>query len=240
MQFQTGNTAIRAIPLVSFENSAIMKSPINKAINNHIAYSEGADAMFSTYTEPFLDRIQVSYHFTDLEMKRLKYTLKAVSSELVKTLLLALLFYQLGYFKEFFVGIIFLVTIRCNCGGLHMEHFTTCLLFTLVFMSLAVIILPTYVSISYVLKIFALVVCIAVTFIIGPIASKKRPPAPPEMLRRFRNITIGLLVMDSIIILLLKTNPYADICFWIIVLQTIQLVGAKLAQKGENNEKVQQ
>ena len=37
------------------------------------------------HAERFLEQIQSSYQFTDLEMKRLKYTLKAVSSELVKT-----------------------------------------------------------------------------------------------------------------------------------------------------------
>ena len=40
------------------------------------------------HTEQFLEQIQSSYQFTDLEMKRLTYTLKAVSSELIKTLLL--------------------------------------------------------------------------------------------------------------------------------------------------------
>ena len=33
------------------------------------------------HAEQFLEQIQSSYQFTDLEMKRLKYTLKAVSSE---------------------------------------------------------------------------------------------------------------------------------------------------------------
>ncbi len=197
--------------------------------------------MFNAYTEQFLNQLQISYQFTDLEMKRLKYTVKAVSSELVKTLFLALLFYQLGYLQELLVGIILLVTIRCNCGGLHMNHFLSCLLFTTVFMLLCVIILPAYVSLSYVLKIIALVICIAVTFIIGPIASKKRPPVPVEILRRYRNITVGLLIIYSIILIFLfqKTNPYADTCFWIIVLQTIQLMGAKIAQKGDQNEKIQ-
>ncbi len=79
------------------------------------------------HTEQFLEQIQSSYQFTDLEMKRLTYTLKAVSSELIKTLLLSALFYKLGYLPEFFIGVLILITIRCNSGGLHMEHFITCL-----------------------------------------------------------------------------------------------------------------
>ena len=204
--------------------------------------AERSIMMFSTYTEHFLNQIQMSYQFTDLEMKRLEYTVKAVSSEFFKILLLTLLFYHLGYLQEFLVGTLFLVTIRLNCGGLHMNHFLSCLLFTTVFMLLCVIILPAYVSLSYVLKIIALVVCIAVTFIIGPIASKKRPPIPAETLRHYRNTTVSLLILYSIILIFLfpKTNPYAEICFWIIVLQTVQLIGAKIAQKGEVHEKTEQ
>ena len=72
------------------------------------------------HTEQFLNQIQSSYQFTDLEMKRLKYTLKAVSSELIKTLMLSVLFFKLGHLPEFFVGVLVLITIRCNSGGLHM------------------------------------------------------------------------------------------------------------------------
>ena len=54
--------------------------------------AEGPIMMLNAYTEQFLNQLQISYQFTDLEMKRLKYTVKVVSSELVKTLFLALLF----------------------------------------------------------------------------------------------------------------------------------------------------
>ena len=53
------------------------------------------------HTEQFLNQIQSSYQFTDLEMKRLKYTLKAVSSELIKTLMLSVLFFKLGHLPNF-------------------------------------------------------------------------------------------------------------------------------------------
>lgn len=191
------------------------------------------------HTEQFLEQIQSSYQFTDLEMKRLTYTLKAVSSELIKTLLLSALFYKLGHLPEFFIGVLILITIRCNSGGLHMEHFITCLLFTLTFMLLAVIILPACVSVPYMIKPLILALCILITFLTAPVASKKRPPAAPEAKRRYRNRATGLLFIYSISILILKTTPIADICFWIIVLQTLQLLCAVAAQKGGNNEKIQ-
>ena len=176
------------------------------------------------HAEQFLEQIQSSYQFTDLEMKRLKYTLKAVSSELIKTLMLSVLFFKLGHLPEFFIGVLVLITIRCNSGGLHMEHFTTCLLFTLTFMLLSVIVLA---------------LCTLTTFLTAPVASKKRPPAAPEAKRRYRNRATVLLFIYSICIIILKTTPIADICFWIIVLQTLQLLCAVIAQKGGNNEKIQ-
>lgn len=191
------------------------------------------------HTEQFLEQIQSSYQFTDLEMKRLKYTLKAVSSELIKTLMLSVLFFKLGHLPEFFIGVLVLVTIRCNSGGLHMEHFISCLLFTLTFMLLSVIVLPAYVPVPYLIKPAVLALCILTTFLTAPVASKKRPPASPEAKRRYRNRAAGLLFIYSIAIIILKTTPIADICFWIIVLQTLQLLCAVAAQKGGNNEKIQ-
>ncbi|MCI8365356.1 MAG: accessory gene regulator B family protein [Eubacterium sp.] len=191
------------------------------------------------HTEQFLEQIQSSYQFTDLEMKRLKYTLKAVSSELVKTLVLSVLFFKLGHLPEFLIGVLVLVTIRCNSGGLHMEHFITCFLFTLIFMLLSVIVLPACVSVPHAVKPVILALCILITFLAAPIASKKRPPAAPETKRQYRNRATGLLFIYSVVIIILKTTPMAGICFWIIVLQTLQLLCAVAAQKGGKNEKIQ-
>lgn len=191
------------------------------------------------HTEQFLEQIQSSYHFTDLEMKRLKYTLKAISSELVKTLALSVLFFKLGHLPEFIIGVFILITIRCNSGGLHMEHFVTCLLFTLIFMLLSVILLPAFVPVPYPARPFLLALCILATFLAAPVPAKKRPPAEPEARRRYRNRATVLLFLYSVAVLILKTTPIADICFWIIVLQTLQLICAVAARKGENNEKIQ-
>lgn len=191
------------------------------------------------HIEQFMEQIQTSYQFTDLEMKRLQYTLKAISSELIKTLLLSVLFFKLGYLPEFVIGVLVLITIRCNSGGLHMEHFISCLLFTLAFMISSVVILPAYVPVPYTAKPLILGICILITYLAAPVQSKKRPPAAPEVRRRYRNRAAVLLFIYSIAVILLKTTPIADICFWIIVLQTLQLLCAFAAQKGGNNEKAQ-
>lgn len=204
----------------------------------HIFRKGGYCNMAVIHAEQFLEQIQSSYQFTDLEMKRLKYTLKAVSSELIKTLLLSILFLNLGHLPEFLIGVLVLITIRCNSGGLHMEHFITCFLFTLTFMLLSVIVLPSYVSVPYAFKPVILALCILITFLASPVASKKRPPAAPETKRRYRNRATGLLFLYSVIIIILKTTPIADICFWIIVLQALQLLCAVAAQKGGKNEEI--
>lgn len=194
----------------------------------------------SDNTSHFLTRIQISYNFSDLEMARMKYTLKALSSEFIKTILLSILFYKLGYLPQFIAGILILASIRWNCGGLHMEHFITCLLFTLGFTVLTIIILPAWLHVPSPMKAIVLLVCIAATYRIGPISSSKRPSVSASRTNHYRKIAVILLILYSALILLLKTNPYADICFWIIVLQTAQLIRAKILQKGEPNEEIQQ
>ena len=73
-----------------------------------------------------------------------------------------------------------------------MEHFITCLLFTLTFMLLAVIVLFTFVSVPYMIKPLILALCILITFLTAPVASKKGPgstrgqtPVPQQGNRAF-------------------------------------------------------
>lgn len=193
----------------------------------------------SHYISHFFERIQHSYQFSDLEMAKMKYTLKGIGSELIKTLLLSLLFLKLNHFSGFAGALIMLVIIRSRSGGLHMEHFISCLLFTLVFMLLAVIVLPAYIPVPYFLKPLILLPCIVITYWCAPIQSKKRPPASQETILRYRNQSVIFIFICSTIILIMKTTPFADICFWIIVLQTLQLACAKIAQKGGTYEKAQ-
>ena len=186
-----------------------------------------------------MERVQSSYHFSDYEMKQLRYTIQALSSELIKTILLSLLFFHLGHLTEFLVGTIVLISIRCNSGGLHMNHFLTCFLFTCIFMLTTIIVLPHYVTVPWIVRPFVLALCIGITYLMAPVASKKRPPATAAVRRRYRNASVRLLIVYSLLIVFLKTSPLAIICFWVIVIQTLQLLCAFLARKGEGNEKIQ-
>lgn len=181
--------------------------------------------------------IQNTYHFTDLEMKRLNYTLTVFFYEISKFIILAIVFSAAGLFQEYLVSILVLMPIRIFSGGIHFNHYTSCFLFTSAFFT-APILLQS-VSVTEPVRLGILVLCLLTTFLIGPVTSQKRPPITYKRYTMFRLISSGLLLIYIFLLEVFRVLPYENICFWVIILQTIQLICARAARKGDIHEKNQ-
>ncbi len=181
-------------------------------------------------------RIQTDYDFSDLEMQQMKYTLSVLNYELTKFILLGIVASIFGLFAEYAAAMLVLLPIRIFSGGIHFNHYSSCLLFTGLFF--AVPILLRDVAVPYGVQLFALLVCLFITYLTGPVTAEKRRPITYEKYCRFRLISSGLVLMWFLIFAIVKVFPYQNICFWMITLQSIQLLCAKFARKGEIYEKV--
>lgn len=182
-------------------------------------------------------RIQNTYHFTDLEMRRLDFTLTVFFYEISKFIILAILFSAVGLFQEYAISILVLMPIRIFSGGIHFNHYISCFLFTSVFFTVPVLLRS--VSPDGPVRLGCMAICLLVTYLIGPVTSQKRPPITYKRYTLFRLISTGLLLVDLFLSEVFRVLPYENICFWVIVLQTIQLICARLARKGDIYEKNQ-
>lgn len=86
--------------------------------------------------------LQTQLNFTSSDAERILYGMQGITSELSKLLILFFISFPLGYADEILVTTIVLLSIRCNCGGLHFSHYIGCFIFTAVFYS-SVILLST-------------------------------------------------------------------------------------------------
>lgn len=180
--------------------------------------------------------LQHQLHFSSLDADKIIYCIEGGVSELSKLLIIFAFALPLGYADEFFVATFVLLSIRCNCGGLHFTHYLSCFVFTASFYVVAIFLstcpLPN--------SIFAwgLLVSLGAFALIGPITSSMRPRlTPPEVQKYLHRVTFLLLLYSSFIILL-EALPYRNLIYWVIVLQIFQLLCAKIARKGEIYEKV--
>lgn len=180
--------------------------------------------------------LQTEFHFSSLEADRILYGLEALVSESVKFLILFFLALFLGYVGEMLVATFVLLTIRSNSGGLHFSHFGSCLVFTIGFYA-AAIGLAQYPLPSKLFPI-GLILALGIFAWIGPITSIMRPRLQPKDIQHYSRRVIFLLMAYSSILIVFETLPYRNIIYWVIVLQILQLLCARLARKGEIYEEI--
>lgn len=180
--------------------------------------------------------LQTQLNFTSYEAERILYGIQGITTELSKLFIIFFISFPLGYADEILIATIVLLSIRCNCGGLHFSHYISCLMFTSIFYS-SVILLSTYPLTDSVLAL-GLLMCLGLFIFIGPITSPMRPRlTPPEVLKYSHRVTL-LLLIYSVVLILLESLPYRNLIYWVIVLQIFQLLCAKIARKGECYETI--
>ena len=180
--------------------------------------------------------LQLQLKFSSLDAEKIIYCIEGVLSELSKLLIIFAVALPLGYADEIFISTFVLLSIRCNCGGLHFSHYISCFVFTSTFY-ITVIFLSTYPLTNSFLA-WGLLVSLGVFTFVGPITSSMRPRLTPLEVQRYSHRVTFLLLIYSSVLVLLEPLPYRNLIYWVIVLQIFQLLCAKIARKGEIYEKI--
>lgn len=183
--------------------------------------------------------VQAVYGYTDLEIRRIQYTLKVIFSELSKILILFFVFLFLHKEKDYIVSVFILCSLRRFSGGAHMNHHWSCLLCT--FFVICLSIYPAdYVILSEIIHPVIVLLCCLVTYLIGPIPSRQRPAYSFADWKNFRLKSVLVLLFYFLMTILFPSFSYLDIVVWTIMIQTLQLIITKIIQKGECYEKTRE
>lgn len=174
-----------------------------------------------------LEKIQTTYAFSNREIGLMKYGIEAILGEISKCLIMLIYFYAIHKTSEYLAALILLLLLRGNMGGLHMKHYWSCFLLTFIFMNAAVVILPNLFTISRLEICLILLICIVIGLQIGPVHAKFIRNPNYLLIRKSRMQASYILILCLIAALLLPLSEYVIVGFWIIVLQTIQLIIAK-------------
>lgn len=181
-------------------------------------------------------KIQTTYDFTDFEMQKMNFTISVIKYEFSKFIILGIVFALVGLFREYVVLMLTLILIRTFSGGIHFNHFSSCFLFTAIFIALPVL-LSSIVVLPHTIQVIILAASVSITYLTGPVTSPKRLPLQYGRYRTYRLISTGIALIWFFVFAFARVFPYRNLCFWVISLQTIQLICAKLARKGDIYEK---
>lgn len=175
-----------------------------------------------------LKLIQQKYEFSDYQIAVLKFFLLRFSAEVSKLLIIGALF--IDNIPLYLFAIVLLQLLRSSSGGLHCKTYWGCFLLSLIFMILAIEFLPQY-RISKFFQLIILLVCIMLSHYIGPVTSDLHPVLSQEICEKLKLKNFFVIFIFSVFLFIVPDNQYLTTGFWVIILNTIQLVLAKIFKK---------
>lgn len=184
---------------------------------------------------PYLSR---EFHFTELEIARIRYVIISFISETSKLAVLFTAFSLMNRQKELLAAILVLLSIRNFTGGIHLSHYLYCLLFTFSFLlgavGLAELCFP-----PLWIQILCLAAGILIVGVIGPVSSDRRPAPSKKKGNIFRIIACMVLLVYILLLLNVRYLPFRNLIFWVSILQILQLAAAKLIkERKQHHEKI--
>lgn len=164
--------------------------------------------------------------YTEYEKKLHEYYWKCFISEVSKIVIFFLIFVSLKLTDEYIAALLALMLLRNNGGGLHFNHYTSCLLVSFTFLLGSILLAHHIIPTAYFMNITT-GLCSLGGYFLAPITSTNRPEATPEQVRKSKKnsaiIITGFLLLANIV----PHNTYIYIGYWTIILHILQLFIAK-------------
>lgn len=175
-----------------------------------------------------LQKIQEKYNYTDYQMRVLKYVFTVFIGEFGKIVIMGCLF--LKCYPLYLCCVLLLGTLRPSTGGVHCRTYLGCLAASAGYFALCIYALP-YIPVSLMIRIGLLIACMGINYLIGPVVSKKHKPLSEKAIR---NSLIRSFAVVSCFTIFTLVNPYHKFAiagFWIVIVNSVQLVIAKILRK---------
>ena len=176
------------------------------------------------------DYLQNSFGYTDFQIGQIRYTVISILSEISKLILMGFFFALSGYFLQYIVAISVLLVLRTCTGGLHFKRYFSCLAVSFIILFLGICVLPQIVIPCPIYFVF-LLVAVVINYLFAPIVSSYRPIPNGVRIRKSKRQSFSIITIYALIMFIVPTNLYIVTGFWIIMLQSFQLLVAKLVRK---------
>ncbi len=171
---------------------------------------------------------------TEYESKLKEYYWKCFISEISKVIFFLIIFVLLGLTVEYLIALFFLMLFRINGGGLHFQHFVSCLIVSFAFLAVSIL-LALYITPQPIFMIISLLLCIPIIYHLVPITSVNRPPATPEQIRKSKRNTCIIMVVLILLICICPDTIYLHIGYWTVILHMLQLIIAQIIKGVKKN-----
>lgn len=170
-----------------------------------------------------MDHTTTEKELTEYEKKLKEYYWKCFISEISKTIFFLIIFTLFHLTTEYFIALFFLTLFRTNGGGLHFQHYISCMIVSFVFLA-ASIFLALYVKPQLTIMMICLLLCLVIGYLLVPITSINRPPATPVQVFKSKRNTCIIMSVFILLIYICPDSPYLLIGYWTVILHILQLI----------------
>lgn len=175
--------------------------------------------------------LKEKYHLSNYQIAQIMFLFKTLFSELSKMIIMGILFHN--QLTLYLFALFIMLFLRCSTGGLHFYTYWGCLACSIIYVGLALMVLP-HIKLPAYLKLLLSLICIFICNFVGPVVSKYRPTLSKELHTRGKNTTCIFIFVYSLILYIIPENKHLTVGFWIIILHSLQLIVAKIQKKGEH------
>jgi len=151
------------------------------------------------------------------------YLFKAFIYEFSKILIFMVIAIYFHIFKEYLAALFFLVILRSTGGGLHLKHYSSCLLVSLIVLFASILLGAAYHPDRWIMILTLLIGTIIGQHLV-PITSSNRPPANETQVKHSKRNTTIILLIISAMICICPLNIYLYIGFWTVIIHILQLI----------------
>ena len=184
----------------------------------------------------FIRDLQKHNNYNEIQVEQMKYFMKVTTYEFIKLVLVLLIFFLLGFFKECFVIIIFMMSTKPFTGGYHEDTQIKCFVGTLIIVS-SIILISKNSNLDIVTCIILNLISIFCIYNQIPIINEKMPSTKKKLIKRNRYIGIvNTLVFLVISIIMFNLKWFSQTIVWTCVVQVMLLFNKYKKIGGIKNE----
>lgn len=178
-----------------------------------------------------MNKLKNVYGYSDYEISLIRYALTALFYDFSKLIVFGIFYYYTDRFIPYLFALLPLVLLRTQNGGIHFKKYWTCFLFTFGYLELCIDILPWLIPVSQFAMHVILLLCAVVNWLVGPNSLTRQLNMTPSFIKRAKYITLLDIMGLELLLVLYPINEYWAVCFWTVVLHTVQLGTTKILKE---------
>lgn len=182
--------------------------------------NKGRDAMKKFIIGKCMKYIKENTDYDDVKLKEIEYGIVSIYLTISKIIIISILAFVLGIFKEMIICTIFFNIIRMPAFGLHATKSWICLLSSAITF-LLVPILSIYLNINVIIKAIICSACIILMYKNAPADTKKKPIVNKKRRFVYKTLSTILAIIFSFIAILINDQFISNALIFALIIENI-------------------